>query len=269
MINLKEAKKILNQKGADGLRDLLYNFKEILPDDLHTLNPEDYTIQSKWDGWFTATLVENGKGTMYSRNKRYKENLDCKGLNDNIYFGELIENTQWSFNFKNGTYHGKLIIFDILIKDKGLIDFISIDNCKLNWIETIITKDSNNLKKTFDRIISEGFEGIILINKKTGERIKVKKIIEDDFEILGFEISDSETAKRVKGMIKNFIYGKDGKKIGKCCGMPEKLKIDMFHNPDKYIGRIVKISGKEQFSSGALRHPNFVCIRSMLDKNKV
>ena len=89
-MNLREAKILLEKHGANGLRDLLYKFKDYNPDDLYLLNPEDFVMQPKWDGWFTATLVENGIGTMYSRTKRYRENLYCEGLKEEVYFGELI-----------------------------------------------------------------------------------------------------------------------------------------------------------------------------------
>jgi len=39
--------------------------------------------------------------------------------------------------------------------------------------------------------------------------------------------------------------------------MTSNLRIDMFNNPNKYIGRVVEIRGKKMFKSGLLRHPAF------------
>ena len=53
-MNLQEAKILLVQNGANGIRNVLYKFTELSPNNLYTLNPEEYTIQCKWDGWFVC-----------------------------------------------------------------------------------------------------------------------------------------------------------------------------------------------------------------------
>ena len=257
-MNKEEAIAILEKSGAEGLR---MDFDEVQPDELSKFTTaEGWRAQVKWDGWFVALVVKDGKGTMYSRKTKYREGLDCSGLKDNIYFAELIENTQWSYKFRDGQYHGKLVLFDALEKDKGYKEFLEdLRRVKLpDWI-LVVEDGLGEPKQVFEEAVKQGFEGVILINN--GSRIKVKKIIEDDYTILDIQMSDSVTAKRVGGMAKAIVYGKEGKVLGQVGSMPHQLKIAMFQNPKSYIGRVVTVRGKERFKSGALRHPAFVCLR--------
>jgi len=67
-------------------------------------------------------------------------------------------------------------------------------------------------------------------------------------------------------MVRCLIYGDGKKTIGKCSSMNHELKQDMFNNKKKYLGKTIKVSGKERFKSGALRHPSFICFRDVKDK---
>lgn len=256
--------KILDKEGADGIR---MDFTEIRPNELHNFNAKGWVSQYKWDGWFVALVVINGKGTLYSRKNKYRENLDCKGLPDNIYMAELIENTEWSYKFQGGKYHGKLILFDVMFRRKDYLDEMY-DMKKFDlpdWIQ-VAEYTIQSPVEAFEQAVKWGFEGIILVNIKTGERIKVKKIIEGDYVIMDFLKSDSATAIKKGGMVASLMYG-DGKRIiGKCSSMPHELKIDMYRHPKKYIGRTVVISGREEFKSGALRHSAFERFRDTVDK---
>ena len=263
-MSIDEAVAILEEQGANGLR---MSFEDALPTEIDKfLRCDGWVVQDKWDGWFTATAVVNEVGTMYSRTKKYRENLDCTGLADNVYFGELIENTQWSFKFQEGTYHGKLVIFDALLKHLDYIEFIEELRTKRlsDWLQ-VIANWYEEPAHAFNDAIAYGFEGIVLINGD--RRVRVKKIIEDDFKILDIEMSTSDTAKRLGGMAKAIIYGDmAGKELGRCGSMPHDMKVDMFKHLERYIGLTVKISGKERFKSGAMRHPAFVCLRYKEDK---
>lgn len=259
-MDLKEALNILEKEGAEGLR---MDFDEVAPEEVGKFTRADgWRAQPKWDGWFVALVVENGKGVIYSRKTRYREGLDCTGLKDNIYFAELIENTQWSYKFKEGAYHGKLVIFDALNKDVPYNDF-------LNRLKATIRPDwilvahylHEEPKEAFATAVDVGYEGIILLKIDGTMRLKVKKVIEDDYTILGIENSTSDTSIRLGGMAKALIYGKDGKELGRCGSMPHELKVSMFLHPEAFIGRMVTVRGKERFKSGALRHPAFVCLR--------
>lgn len=260
--------KILNREGADGIR---MNFDELRPNDLRSLNWQEWVEQWKWDGWFVAVVVKDGIGTMYSRKNKYRTGLDCKGLPDNVYLAELIENTEWSYKFENGKYHGKLIILDMLFKNKSYLDELDILRAekirgKLPDYIQITCVVQGNIEDIFKRAVALGFEGIVLVNINTGERIKVKKVIEGDYVIMGFLESDSNTAAKKGGMVASLQYG-DGKRIiGKCSSMPHEMKIDMYRHPKKYIGRTVVISGREKFRSGALRHSAFERFRDEADK---
>jgi len=249
----------LEKEGADAIR---FECEEIPPDDIGEFAEDGWIAEPKWDGWFVALAVKDRKGVMYSRAKKYREGIDCSGLDDGIYVGELIENTEWSFKFQNGKYHGKLVLFDIISRDGSYLERLQRlrEKKRPDWILVVDVLPEIS-KEVFEKVVSEGFEGLVLVDLNSGKRIKVKKVIEDDFVIMGFIESNSATAKAVGGMVQAIEYG-DGKKvIGQCGSMPHWLKIDMYKNPQKYLGRVVTIRGKERFKSGALRHPAFVCFR--------
>ena len=268
----------LEKGGSDAIRS---DFREVSPDNIHTLEAQEekvWIVQAKWDGWFVALVVENGNGTMYSRKKRYRENLDCGNMPDGIYLGELIENTQWSYQFKNGAFHGKLMLFDIYDYDGDYIDayqhLVRLLTTFPEWVDVVRLEkvEDCGIEGAFKKLVAEGYEGVIVTDVSLtvthGCKVKIKRVIEDDFEIMGFEESTSDTAKKHGGMVAAIIYGKDGKRLGRCGSMPHDLKIDMYKNPDKYLGKVVVIRGKERFKSGALRHPAFDRFRDEADKTE-
>lgn len=261
---MAEVIKRLEKEGADAIRG---DFAEIKPNQLSAYYGIDWISQYKWDGWFVALVVQNQVGTMYSRTKKYRVNLDCKGLTDNIYIGELIENTEWSYLFHNGQWHGKLIIFDVLFRSKNYLSEMNklADRIKVDWIKVALT-DLRSPQIVYEEAVKIGFEGVVITNLLTGEKIKVKKVIEREYIIMGYLKSTSGTAIKKGGMIAGFIYGDGKKEIGRCGSMPHELKIDMYLHPKRYLGKTVVISGKQLFKSGALRHPAFNGFRDAADK---
>lgn len=263
-MTIKDTLNILKKQGADGIRN---DIEDVSPDLLKNYTLDHHWVsQYKYDGWFVALYVKDGKGIMFSRKNTYRKDVDCTGLPDNIYFGELLENTQWSYRFKNGALHGKFIVFDQVIKPEGYI--ISLERLRkanqCSWVAVVDTISDKEPIDAFADAINQGFEGIILY--RDGVRVKIKKVIEDDFVIMGFDISNSKTAGIKGGLVRAFHFGRDGKEIGKCGTMAENIRKAMFEHPEQFLGKTCVIRGKERFSSGALRHPSLVCIRDPQDK---
>ena len=66
---------------------------------------------------------------------------------------------------------------------------------------------------------------------------------------------------KYEGATGAFVGGayRDGKltRMCKVSGMSDRLRIDTWQRPDKYIGRVFEAEGAQLFESGALRHPRF------------
>ena len=64
------------------------------------------------------------------------------------------------------------------------------------------------------------------------------------------------------GQYVNTTQGWKLKELGRASGMSDSIRQDMSLHPQKYIGRVVVIKGMERLKSKAIRHPQFVEVRS-------
>ncbi len=133
------------------------------------------------------------------------------------------------------------------------------------------------LKRTqFDKIFRDpSSEGVVLKHRlgayMIGKRpvmnwYKYKKWDTWDVVITGFNAAKDFTIKKsgdvsaskYSGLIGSFSYGmyRDGKlvKLGDCSGMDDGTRRDMTRHPEKWIGRVVEIGGRQQLPSGAIHH---------------
>lgn len=254
----------LDKYGADGIRGEVFDFSEV--DEAELPGIEGIPVP-KWDGWFTAIVVEGEVGTMYSRGKRYREGLVCKGMEDGLWCGELIENTSWSYKFQGGKFHDKWVAY-----------YCSANPCatpelKLKWLQKHAYPDwampvnpmwGVKPDKAFAMCVKDDWEGIV-VYRADGTLVKCKKRFERDFVIMGFEQSEAPSYKGK--MVKAIVYGDGKKEIGKVGSMDQELRTKFFQEPEKYIGTVFTAGGKGIFESGAMRHPWFVCLRE--DRPKV
>jgi ATP-dependent DNA ligase len=137
---------------------------------------------------------------------------------------------------------------------------------------------AQKIPAVFKQYIKQGYEGIVIkdIDKdfSSEEWWKQKKVLTDEFIIMGYEfgnadwhwIKNYQIPKR--GIVGNIICGlwKDNKlvKVMRVGQMPFKVRLELTHNPKKYLGKVVEIKGFERFQSGALRHASFLRFRNDL-----
>ena len=95
---------------------------------------------------------------------------------------------------------------------------------------------------------------------------KKKKSSTFDCIIMGFTQGKGKYNTRIGAVIfgqyVNTAKGWKLKPLGQASGMTDKQRTDFSDNRNSYIGKVVTIKGMERLKSGAIRHPQFVAIRS-------
>jgi ATP-dependent DNA ligase len=129
-------------------------------------------------------------------------------------------------------------------------------------------------RKLYESVIASGGEGIMLkrLDAKyiEGERpsnnwYKAKKSGTYDCVITGFSTGKGKYNTQI-GAVKfgQYVEGQLVE-LGQASGMTDDIRRDMSINPKKYLGKVVIIKGMERLKSGAIRHPQFGCMR--IDKH--
>jgi bifunctional non-homologous end joining protein LigD len=217
--------------------------------------------------------------------------LDCEILARGIDCAQLSGNIHKKDASDNRTV--KLFVFDILsIKGTDLTNRTLLQ--RLSWLESIrkkiaspyiiflswanTSKDKHDL---YQRIIQNNGEGVVLKNLYTkyiqGARpsdnwYKAKKSMTIDAVILGFTTGKGKYNSQIGavkfGQYVNTPKGWILKELGQASGMSKAERQEMSLHPQKYLGCVVVIKGMERLKSGAIRHCQFVKIRSDKDRSQ-
>lgn len=120
--------------------------------------------------------------------------------------------------------------------------------------------------ETFDRIVAQGGEGVILKNifapyGESGAWVKVKKVVTVDVVVTGFtDAREGKTGKYLGqiGAVVVGVYLKDGTlcEIGQVSGMDDATRLHMTANPGQWIGTVVEVEAQE-FGRERLLHPRW------------
>lgn len=99
-------------------------------------------------------------------------------------------------------------------------------------------------------------EGVVLVRKDTGENLKMKHRFDYDLRIEGFEPGKGKYKGRAIGAIR--LVDRKGRYVGKVgTGIDDATREDMYRNPEKYIGSIVKVESRRPLVV-KLREPSFI-----------
>lgn len=111
------------------------------------------------------------------------------------------------------------------------------------------------LETLLNKAEEKGKEGFVLKEMMSMGWWKLKGINEADVFVTGFKISDSETLKGLATGVKIAVY-KDGKvfNMGNVSGFDRETQTDMAKNPDKYLGRVLRVVYQEIAGKGKMKH---------------
>ncbi len=184
----------------------------------------------------------------------------------------------------NGSNHQvKLFVFDVLrYRGSDVID--KTYQARLFWLDEVearvkseyisvvpIVTERNAKRKLYKDVLAKGGEGIILKRldahyipgaRPSDNWYKAKRSATFDCVVIGFTKGEGKYNKWI-GAVRFGQYVNDKLvELGQASGMTGTIRKDMSDNPDRYIGKVVSIKGMERLKSGAIRHPQFVGMRS-------
>ena len=226
-------------------------------------------FQPKYDGiWCCATVL--GDHISYkSRNgmeKKQEENV--YGMENGYYIGELMYGSQWA---QDPSRLGKFFLFDHIHHEKDdrvyanrLKGLWALKSRQDGWINTP-TYGIEGLQKFWDMYVeTEKVEGIVYrdLNAKWSSTLyRAKYQLEVDMLVVGMTEGKGKHIGKMGALIGRRIdsnglpYGPNMNVGGGYCDATRAKCVAENGNP---IGRIMTVTAKKIFSSGKLRHPNFV-----------
>ena len=213
--------------------------------------------------------------------------LDAEILADGLNSSELAG----SVNRKNGS-NGvvKIHVFDVLSFCGTTLTSVTLSR-RLLWLLSIRNHvESEHLKilrwetephtkkALFEEAKQRGGEGVMFKRldgiyveggRPSDNWYKAKKSATFDCIIMGFTRGKGKFNTQIGAVIFG-QYVKSGntwtlQEIGQASGMIEDIRKRMSDHSTEFIGKVVVIKGQERLKSGAIRHPQFVALRSDKD----
>ena len=131
-------------------------------------------------------------------------------------------------------------------------------------------EDISNIDYYLEQATKEDKEGLMYIknnqwkNKRHSGILKVKKFLNADCEIIGYE----EGTGRLEGKLGAFVIDYKGNKVNVGSGYTDEERIEFWKNKEKYIGRILQVKFKEQTKDKktglvSIQFPIYQCIREI------
>lgn len=255
-----------------------------------TFNPGDFDaaaeefdrVELKLDGWFCALEFYGELWRLFSRTSRllHAGKIEGEPFRDRIVlYGEYIYGTEWAKDHPD--LYGQFGIYGLTsenptyeIDPRASAEYLitkRLEKPILNGLFLVEQYDITESAKLWEEEVQKnGYEGLVFKQGKsrwgaTMGRMKRNETM--DYVVMGFDQSDSDRyAGRGIRSIRGGLYV-DGEllKVINVGGLNDELKIDMFRDPDKYIGRVFEAEGKKLSKRGVLRHPNFLRFREDKD----
>lgn len=258
-------------------------------------------IQKKYDGIRCLTYLKNGnivlesrKGTPFNNFNDIEKELSkfLVGLPDTFYLDGELYTDDIPFEEISGLVRQKEKILDSkessdISKIKYYIyDCFDTNNLSMTYTErlellslffstekwkflvmaeTTIVTSAESIKKFHDKVVKEGFEGVMLrnmnapyeIKKRSKHLQKYKEIIEEEFKITGYH----DGTGKEKGLVIWECITKDGKKFSVRPKGSHKLRKEWYQDADKYIGKQLTVIFQEYTGDGVPRFPVGKAIR--------
>lgn len=256
-------------------------------------------IEPKLDGIRCLAVVKNGEAKLFTRQGKLVTNFDdtvgkeLSRLPSGCYDGEIMSNDFTDLMRQVYRKDDKDIsdvyfaIFDYLtldewdkkdqtsilkIRKSTLSDIINLAHKEksLKYLKQVryepeLMPSDNALKKSHDRWVSQGYEGIMI--KDTDAQycfgrdwsvMKYKVFFDADCEIIALQ----EGTGKHSGKLGSFLVDYKGVEVNVGSGLTDELRESIWKDPDSHIGRIIEVRYQEETPDGSLRFPTFVCFRN-------
>ena len=236
-------------------------------------------VQPKYDGWWVLVDFDGSYGTIYSTSGRPLGNIILKSAwFDGVkLIGEFMYGTNWAQSHVPGRIYihdcitgldgkdfSQVPYYDRLKEVDKLIHFIASDQLVL-----VPTFHMNDVDGLWSYLVDEqGYEG--LVYKNSSSKLdphsvwfgRTKKDFTQDFIVMGF-IEGNGKHKGSLGAIECglIVKGQLTKITRVGGGFSDNQRAVIWNDQKLYLGRVIEVTGKQLFPSGALRHPNFIRFR--------
>ena len=243
------------------------------------LNPVDgpppgfNKVELKMDGQWGQLKIENGSLEIWSRHGKLKLQTRVPKAPDMIVHGEFLYGSNWAI--QRGMA-GQFYAFDIIsyrdtdISDKTLkyrrsvlTQYLSLYSKAYGlpeWLRVLPQYPVSDWRDLWDfKVLNEGYEGLIFKHSDApfGEQwARMKRVFTVDYVCVGVNISEAPKYAGQVASIKAGLYI-DGelKHVGNVHGLTDAQRLEFL---DGYEGKVFEATGRGLFTTGALRHPNFV-----------
>ncbi len=255
-------------------------YKTFLASDLQKLNGacEYDLVELKADGIWGKMVIWHNKVTVYSRHGKKKAHwfINSKyGFKSMaVIHGEFMYGSSFS---KDPKHQGKFYAFDCTVFEGGdcsdmpftyrrhlLLEAIHHmgEQDRVTALKQWYVSDTDLVQLWKEKVVNGGWEGLVLKQNEapfgTGFA-RIKTEYEVDYVCTGFKQSNAD---KYRGCMVRSITGGlyvDGvlTPVVNVSGMSEDERVEMYQQPEKYIGKVFTVRGKGLFNSGAVRHPNY------------
>ena len=248
----------------------------------------DYdVVELKHDGMWAEVTIHDHLITLDSRNGTATPPTSgsCRSLLDATIVGEFLRGTAWSRRSGVGGVrrHGRFVAFDLIrLGGVGGRDLrsepLSVRRRLLEglfaehlvggvpgWFDLSEQWPASEWERLWAEHVATGdFEGLVFKNSGDvwggGEGwARMKREVTVDYVCMGCNLSKAEhyasgAAASIRGGL--FVNGVL-RHVCSVSGLTDELRYDLVAHPEQFRGRVFEATGKGQFDSGALRHPQF------------
>lgn len=233
-------------------------------------------VQPKHDGWWARVVIDGKSAAVYSRQAQLKTRKPVnRGCPQMTIIGEYCFGTNRT---KSGVeVEENVVAFDIVELDGKTVaetltygrrlDLIDHLSHYADWLVPVLSRPVAASQRLWDTaVLREGCEGLIFRNSHDtySDAVigRLKREFTMDYVVLGLE----EGKGKLTGMAGVMVCGLFmGGKLTEACrvggGMDNAMRKRIWRTPGEVVGKVIEVRGWQLFSTGALRHPQFVRVR--------
>jgi len=242
--------------------------------------PTEYSVniaQLKYDGWWAIACLHHKQLDIFSVSGTFMATLHSEKVFPETpmwIVGEYMWGTNWSLS---NNLTGRFYAYDV---DTQALDFLHLpvsyeDRQRgLNYVisqfshplflpvETFAASEAQWLWDKY--VVFEGYEGLVFKNKdlsyfgKSNTMWRMKKQVEMDYVCMGFNEGKGRLAGTLGSLEAGLIIDSQMRSVSTVGGgFTDRMRSVIWNNQQEYLGKVFTATGKQQFDSGAMRHPAF------------
>lgn len=232
----------------------------------------------KYDGIWAQVEINSRPGMLdiYSRTGQLKqsrpltqEQKDYFGEHLSIFRGEFMYGQQWA---QHPDRKGKVYLWECLVdRGKEIRSWANFshryDLChELPGFEVAGCIPHKTAEEIEDHFSSRSFEGVVFVDSYTigpPTFFRYKPDLEDDVIITGFTRGEGRLSNTLGAVRYSMFKNGISVELGLCGGgFSDELRNKIWNDQASYLYKVITVTSKLRFASGALRSANFKCFRN-------